>query len=73
LFPNIDSTPEATGKIGHGQHHGGDQVQLSGVASWPTTDTAKLATLQAAVSSGSYQVSPSQVANSIINDAMQSY
>ena len=59
----------------HGHHDGGDQVQLSDFASQlsaqaSTTDPAKLARLQAAYNSGTYNVPPSQIANSIIADAL---
>jgi flagellar biosynthesis anti-sigma factor FlgM len=69
-----------SGRDGRGQDNGGDQVQLSGVASqlsafqlsgqaW-SSDPSKLARLQAAYNSGTYNVPPSQIANSIIGDAL---
>jgi anti-sigma28 factor (negative regulator of flagellin synthesis) len=56
-------------------HDGGDRVQLSDFASHlsaqaSSTDPAKLARLQAAYNSGTYNVPPSQIANSIIADAL---
>jgi anti-sigma28 factor (negative regulator of flagellin synthesis) len=50
---------------------GGDSVQLSGLASLLATDPTKLAQLQAAYQSGTYNVSPSQIASSLINDAFE--
>ena len=68
-------TGQTTVKSHDGDHDGGDQVQLSDFASQlsaqaSTTDPAKLARLQAAYNSGTYNVSPSQIANSIIADAL---
>jgi flagellar biosynthesis anti-sigma factor FlgM len=64
-----------TGQTTVKSHDGGDQVQLSDFASQlsaqaSTTDPAKLARLQAAYNSGTYNVPPSQIANSIIADAL---
>lgn len=50
---------------------GGDSVQLSTFATLLATDPAKLAQLQAAYRSGTYNVSPSQIASSLINDAFE--
>jgi anti-sigma28 factor (negative regulator of flagellin synthesis) len=49
---------------------GEDQVQISTLASQLSSDPSKLSQLQAAYESGTYNVSPSQIANSILNDAM---
>ncbi len=47
-----------------------DQVQISSLASQMASDPSKLSQLQAAYEDGTYNVSPAQVANSILNDAM---
>lgn len=52
------------------QSGGGDQVQISSFASPPSSDPSKLSQLQAAYEGGTYNVSPGQIANSILNDAM---
>jgi anti-sigma28 factor (negative regulator of flagellin synthesis) len=49
-----------------------DQVSISSLASQMASDPSKLSQLQAAYESGTYSVSPSQIANSILNDAMLS-
>jgi anti-sigma28 factor (negative regulator of flagellin synthesis) len=46
---------------------GSDQVRISDLAAQLASDPGKLAQLQAAYSAGTYQVSPSQIANSIVN------
>lgn len=48
---------------------GGDSVQLSSLASQLAADPSRIAELQAAYQAGTYNVSPSQIANSILNDA----
>ncbi len=69
-------TGQTSIKSHDGHHdHDGDQVQLSDLASQLSaqasdTDPSKLARLQAAFESGTYNVSPSQIANSIIGDAL---
>jgi anti-sigma28 factor (negative regulator of flagellin synthesis) len=71
------SSPIEQNKAGgaNGSHsttaNSGDNVQLSSLASQLAADPSNLAQLQAAYESGTYSVSPAQVANSIINDAMQ--
>jgi anti-sigma28 factor (negative regulator of flagellin synthesis) len=63
---------------GQGHRHpttSGDQVQLSDLTSQlsalaSATDPAKLAQLQIAYKAGTYNVSPSQIAGSIINELM---
>lgn len=52
--------------------NGGDSVQLSSLASQLAADPSRIAQLQAAYQTGTYNVSPSQIANSMINDALQS-
>jgi anti-sigma28 factor (negative regulator of flagellin synthesis) len=47
-----------------------DQVQISSLASQLSADPSKLSQLQAAYEAGTYNVSPAQIANSILNDAM---
>ena len=47
-----------------------DQVQISSLASQLSSDPSKLSQLQAAYEAGTYNVSPSQIANSILNEAM---
>lgn len=61
---------------GQGHHHlgaGGDKVQISDLASRlsaqaTATDPSKLAELQAAFQAGTYNVSPSQIAASMIQE-----
>jgi anti-sigma28 factor (negative regulator of flagellin synthesis) len=55
----------------NGRSAGGDQVQISDMAAQLSTDPARLAELQSAVASGTYHVSPRQLAGSIIDDALQ--
>jgi anti-sigma28 factor (negative regulator of flagellin synthesis) len=47
-----------------------DQVQISSLASQLSADPSKLSQLQAAYEAGTYNVSPAQIANSILNDAL---
>jgi anti-sigma28 factor (negative regulator of flagellin synthesis) len=49
-----------------------DQVQISSLASQLSADPSKLSQLQAAYEAGTYNVSPAQIANSILNDALLS-
>jgi len=49
---------------------GQDQVQISSLASQLAGDPSKLSQLRASFEAGTYNVSPSQIANSILNDAM---
>jgi anti-sigma28 factor (negative regulator of flagellin synthesis) len=51
---------------------GQDQVQISSLASQLAGDPSKLSQLQAAFEAGTYSVSPSQIANSLLNDALMS-
>ncbi len=55
-----------------GRTNGGDQVEISSMASQLSTSPSRLAELQAAVRSGTYNISPSQLANSMINFALES-
>jgi anti-sigma28 factor (negative regulator of flagellin synthesis) len=45
----------------------GDSVKISSLASQLSSDPSKLSQLQAAYDAGTYNVSPSQIANSILN------
>jgi anti-sigma28 factor (negative regulator of flagellin synthesis) len=56
----------------HSGHHdgGGDHVQISDMAAQLSADPQKLAQLGAAYANGTYQVSPSQIANSLISEMM---
>jgi anti-sigma28 factor (negative regulator of flagellin synthesis) len=49
-----------------------DQVQISSLALQLAGDPTKLSQLQAACEAGTYNVSPSQIASSMINDVMLS-
>jgi len=62
------------GRGERGADSDGDQVHLSDFASQlsaqaSSSDPGKLARLQSAYNSGTYNVSPAQIANSIISDA----
>jgi anti-sigma28 factor (negative regulator of flagellin synthesis) len=50
---------------------GQDQVQISSLASQLSSDPSKLSQLQASYEAGTYNVSPAQIANSILNYAMR--
>ena len=50
---------------------GQDQVQISSLASQLASDPLKISQLQASYEAGTYNVSPAQIANSILNDAMR--
>jgi flagellar biosynthesis anti-sigma factor FlgM len=75
LTPAVSQSPIGGGapKAHSGHHHGGggDHVQISDMAAQLATDPQKLAQLQAAVANGTYKVSPSQIANSMINEMSQ--
>lgn len=49
---------------------GADKVNISDMAAQLSADPSKLAQLAAAVQSGTYNVSPNQVAASIINEML---
>jgi hypothetical protein len=59
--PSKSNTRPATGE---------DQVQISSLASQLSADPSKLSQLQATYEAQTYNVSPSQIANSILNDAL---
>jgi anti-sigma28 factor (negative regulator of flagellin synthesis) len=54
------------------QSGGQDSVQISSLASQLSADPSKLSQLQAAYEAGTYNVSPAQIANSLLNDALLS-
>jgi len=64
-------TGKANGRslVGDSSSSIGDNVQLSDYAKMAAGDPDKISRLTAAVSSGQYQVSPAQIANSLIADA----
>jgi flagellar biosynthesis anti-sigma factor FlgM len=84
LNPSVDQTVQASQSAvkGHhgGHHHGGgagDKVQLSDLAAQlsmqisaqaSAADPSKLAQLQASYEAGTYNVSPHQIAASIIHE-----
>lgn len=51
---------------------GEDQVQISSLASQLASDPSKLSQLQSEFETGTYNVSPSQIANSLLNSMLQS-
>jgi anti-sigma28 factor (negative regulator of flagellin synthesis) len=68
----IGATALGSGKTHSGARHaGGDKVQISDMASLLSSDPQKLAQLTAAVQNGTYNISPSQIANSMLNEMMQ--
>lgn len=76
LEPAAPANPESV--KGQAYRHGtvrGDQVELSDLASRlsaqaSATDSSKLAQLRSAYKAGTYNVSPSQIAGSIIDELM---
>jgi anti-sigma28 factor (negative regulator of flagellin synthesis) len=55
------------------QGAGEDHVEISSLASQlSASNPSKLSQLKAAYEAGTYYVSPSQIANSILNDALKS-
>ena len=68
--PGCGQTAKKTGSRQASQ--GQDQVRISSLASQLSSDPSKLSQLQASFEAGTYNVSPSQIANSILNDAMLS-
>jgi anti-sigma28 factor (negative regulator of flagellin synthesis) len=65
--------PRQCSKGGSHESNGEDQVHISSLASQrASSDPSKLSQLQAAYQANTYNVSPSQIANSILNDALQS-
>jgi anti-sigma28 factor (negative regulator of flagellin synthesis) len=71
IATDLGLSPQAP-KSNPRQTGGEDQVQLSSLAQQLSSDPSKLSQLQAAYEAGTYNVSPSQIANSILNDAMVS-
>ena len=63
--------PAKTVSKSHSHDAGGDRVEISNLAAQLSADPSRLAQLQAAYQSGTYRVSPSQIANGIIQDAME--
>lgn len=66
IASDLGISPKAS-KLNPRQSGGQDQVQISGLASQLAGDPSKLSQLQAAYEAGTYNVSPSQIANSILN------
>jgi anti-sigma28 factor (negative regulator of flagellin synthesis) len=71
IASDLGLSPQAS-KSNPRQSGGQDQVQISSLASQLAADPSKLSQLQAAFEAGTYNVSPSQIANSILNDAFLS-
>jgi anti-sigma28 factor (negative regulator of flagellin synthesis) len=69
IAPDLGLSPHGS-KSNARQAQGQDQVQLSSLASQISADPSKLSQLQASYEAGTYNVSPSQIANSILNDAL---
>lgn len=64
--------PRQSSKGTSHQSSGEDRVQISSLASQlAASDPSKLSQLQAEYRAGTYNVLPSQIANSILNDALQ--
>jgi anti-sigma28 factor (negative regulator of flagellin synthesis) len=61
---------QSASKFNPRQNGGQDQVQLSSLAAELASDPSRLSQLQAAYEAGTYNVSPSQIANSILNEAL---
>lgn len=74
LQPAPPINPESLKGTGYQQDAaGGDQVQISDLAAQlsaqaSTTDPSRLAQLQASYEAGTYNVSPNQIAGSIISE-----
>ena len=71
IASDLGLSPQAS-KSSPRQSGGQDSVQISSLASQLSADPSKLSQLQAAYESGTYNVSPAQIANSLLNDALQS-
>ena len=71
IASDLGLSPQAS-KSNPRQSGGQDSVQISSLASQLSADPSKLSQLQAAYEAGTYNVSPSQIANSLLNDALQS-
>jgi len=64
--------PNAPSTISHNaKRQSGDHVQLSDMASLLSTSQQRLEQLEQAYANGAYNVSPSQIANSMINEMLQ--
>jgi anti-sigma28 factor (negative regulator of flagellin synthesis) len=71
IASDLGLSPQAS-KTNALQRSGQDSVQISSLASQLSADPSKLSQLQAAYEAGTYNVSPAQIANSILNDAFLS-
>jgi len=71
IAPDLGLSPQAS-KSNTRQTSGQDSVEISSLASQFSADPSKLSQLQAAYEAGTYNVSPAQIANSILNDALLS-
>jgi|HubBroStandDraft_5_1064220.scaffolds.fasta_scaffold1694359_1 anti-sigma28 factor (negative regulator of flagellin synthesis) len=65
IAPDLGDSPQAPKS--NPRQCGQDSVQISSLASQLTADPSKLSQLQAAYDAGTYNISPSQIANSILN------
>ena len=70
LSGSVAADRTAPGQSRNAQSFGGDQVQISSLATQMANDPSKLSQLEASYEAGTYNVSPAQIANSILNDAM---
>jgi anti-sigma28 factor (negative regulator of flagellin synthesis) len=68
IASDLGLSPQAA-KSNPRQTGGQDSVQISNLASQIAADPSKVSQLQAAYEAGTYNVSPSQIANSILNEA----
>jgi anti-sigma28 factor (negative regulator of flagellin synthesis) len=71
IASDLGLSPQAS-KSNQRQTGAQDQVQISSLASRLSADPSKLSQLQAAYESGTYSVSPAQIANSILNESLLS-
>jgi len=71
IASDLGLSPQAS-KSNPRQSSGQDSVQISSLASQLSADPSKLSQLQAAYEAGTYNVSPAQIANSLLNDALLS-
>jgi len=70
ISSNLGLGQTATKASSRQTSQGQDQAQISSLASQLASDPSKLSQLQASYEAGTYNVSPSQIANGILNDAM---
>jgi anti-sigma28 factor (negative regulator of flagellin synthesis) len=68
ISSDLGASPQASKS--NPRQAGQDSVQISSLASQFSADSSKLSRLQAAYDAGTYNVSPSQIAHSMINDAL---